>query len=73
MARNISEKLVCDKCGTNIRVKPYTVVAPEGARVVDLCDKDAKPLRELFDLGSGEPRRRAASERASGHRVVPVD
>lgn len=74
MARNVSEDLICDVCGTGSRVTSYTIVDPDGATIVDLCAGDAKPLAALKAAGSKEPRRKAAStRRASGHAVVPVD
>lgn len=75
MARTVNETLVCDICGTESRVASYSIVAPEGVAVLDLCPGDAKPLLKLWQAGSTEPRKRVTGDqrRSSGHAVVPVD
>lgn len=75
MARTVSENLLCDMCGTSERVQSYTILAPQGAAVLDLCDGDAKPLLRFWQTGSTEPRKRITGDRRrlSGHSVTPVD
>jgi hypothetical protein len=72
VARDI--KIKCAVCGTTTRVSSYTIVTPEGARVIDLCQGDAKPLLTIYSLGSGEPRRkRDGGNDKPVHAVIPVD
>lgn len=74
MARTVSEQMVCDICGTTTNVESYTITAPEGVAVVDLCAGDAKPLLKLWKAGSTEPRKRVTGQkRPQGHAVIPVD
>lgn len=75
MARTVSEKLVCDVCGTSSRVSSFTIVSEDGAAVVDLCVGDAKPLVALWQAGSTEPRKRVTGDRrrSQGHAIIPVD
>lgn len=75
MVRQLSAKLTCDVCGTTKNVRSYTIVAPEGAAVLDLCTGDSKPLMDLWHQGSTEPRKKETGDRrpGSGHAVIPVD
>lgn len=75
MARTYAEEMTCDICGTKSRVDSFTIVSKDGARVIDLCVGDAKPLAELYRQGSAEPRKRLTGDksRATGHAVIPVD
>lgn len=74
MARSVSEELVCDICGSNVNVESFTLVTPEGARVLDLCQGDAKGLRKYWNAGSAEPRKKVTgTKRPQGHAVIPVD
>jgi hypothetical protein len=73
MAKTITEDLICDICGTKSRVTAYTIVAPEGAAVIDLCTGDAKPLVKLWQAGNTGPRQRVDKRTQTGHAVIPVD
>lgn len=75
MAVKETQELVCDVCGSTRNVKSFTIVADDGAAIVDLCPGDARPLLKLWRAGSTEPRKKRTGTRRPtyGHRIEPVD
>lgn len=65
--------LVCDRCKAD-DAERYTVIYPTGPVQLDLCERHAKPLEGLKDLGVPVPGQFAARERStSRHQIVPTD
>lgn len=64
------ELLRCDKCGTDENVCSYEIISVSGQerRLVELCEKDSKPLLRIAALGRS-PKRGPRD----GHEVAPID
>lgn len=63
---------VCDICGKKA-VETVTSTLRGVTKVTDLCKEHLKPVEEIHEAGSDQPRRGGAGGHRPTHKIIPID